>query len=209
VFFHCTLIRASASVSNSSPYSAPPIDLKVGRVGTPPPPCVRISSEPDGLLYGRRAECNLSDRRPLSIHRDGATAKIVLPDAAAVVEHSDRPVSDQRGRTYAGTIGAQARTTTDVLTTRTGAHIGAAPVDVRRQVRRGRADVGAAALRIRVDPVQSLHRVCHTVSTVHRSSVEVLDVGVDVNAARPVVPAGRYRCPRRRAPHRSIDGVLV
>ena len=65
--------------------TAPPIDLKVGSWYASTHPSSHFVTNLMASLVTADGRCNLSDRR-LSIHRDGATEKIVLPDAAAVVD---------------------------------------------------------------------------------------------------------------------------
>ena len=85
--------------------TAPPIDLQVGSW--------YVSTHPSSLfvtsLVAARVtadgRCNLAGRQ-LSIHRDGGTEKIALPDAAAVVDALGRSLRHQRGR-YRGTLGAR------------------------------------------------------------------------------------------------------
>jgi arylamine N-acetyltransferase len=65
--------------------TAPPIDLKVGSWYASTHPSSHFVTNLMASLVTADGRCNLADRH-LSIHRDGATEKIVLPDAAAVVD---------------------------------------------------------------------------------------------------------------------------
>jgi arylamine N-acetyltransferase len=80
------LIRdAWQSLYEFSTRAAPPIDLKVGSWYVSTHPSSHFVNNLMTSLVTADGRCNLSDRH-LSIHRDGKTEKIVLPDAAAVVD---------------------------------------------------------------------------------------------------------------------------
>src|ERR1700761_443753 len=65
--------------------TAPPIDLKVGSWYVSTHPSSHFVTNLMASMVTADGRCNLSDRR-LSLHRNGQTEKIVLPDAAAVVD---------------------------------------------------------------------------------------------------------------------------
>src|ERR1700744_58733 len=65
--------------------TSPPIDLKVGSWYVSTHPSSHFATNLMASRVTADGRCNLSDRH-LSIHRDGKTEKIVLPDAAAVVD---------------------------------------------------------------------------------------------------------------------------
>jgi arylamine N-acetyltransferase len=65
--------------------TAPPIDLKVGSWYASTHPSSHFVTNLMASLVTADGRCNLSDRH-LSIHDGGKTEKIVLPDAAAVVD---------------------------------------------------------------------------------------------------------------------------
>jgi arylamine N-acetyltransferase len=73
------------SLYEFSTRTAPPIDLKVGSWFVSTHPSSHFVTGLMASLVTADGRCNLADRR-LSIHSGGATEKIVLPDAAAVVD---------------------------------------------------------------------------------------------------------------------------
>jgi arylamine N-acetyltransferase len=73
------------SLYEFSTRTAPPIDLKVGSWYVSTHPSSHFVTNLMASQVMADGRCNLADRR-LSIHRGGASEKIVLPDAAAVVD---------------------------------------------------------------------------------------------------------------------------
>src|SRR6201996_7943383 len=73
------------SLYEFSTRTAPPIDLKVGSWYVSTHPSSHFVTNLMASMVTADGRCNLSDRH-LSLHRDGKTEKIVLPDAAAVFD---------------------------------------------------------------------------------------------------------------------------